>query len=70
MNNRSGGWVEREVSQETNAFSLSINQICIHQSWQTIQGGLICNCGLTPHKHLLIRDSTALIQSPNIPRHA
>jgi hypothetical protein len=70
MNNRSCGRVERKISQETHSLSLSIEQICIHQSWQTIQGGLICNRGLTPHKNLLIRQSTTLIQSPNIPGHA
>jgi hypothetical protein len=41
MNNRSRSGVERKISQETNSFSLSIDQICIHQGWQTIQGGLI-----------------------------
>jgi hypothetical protein len=41
MSNRSCRWVEREISQKTDLLSLSIDQICIHQGWQTIQGGLI-----------------------------
>ena len=59
-----------QIHNRSNAITIAIEQIRVHQGGQTLQSGLIGDRRFTAHEHLLIRETTALIQTPHIPAEA
>ena len=47
--------------------TVTVEQGCIHQRRQTLQGHLIGDRRFATHEHLLIAQTTTLVQTPHIP---
>ena len=49
--------------------TVSINQIGVEEAGKTVKGDLISHSRFSPDVHLLVGETTALIQSPDLPCH-